>query len=116
MDVGAGSAALEQGRVEAPDPLGGGPNTGQIVVEGDLGCAITEGQRVEPGLVPGRPRPAHPRRRGDALAKQELAEVVLGPEPLGTGVVASPDQVAQRLVGLIRDPHWGEVSAAEQPG
>ena len=94
LEVGAGNAALEQGRVEPPDPLGGGPDAGQAVIEGDLSGTITEAQGVEPGLVPGRPCPAHPRRHGGALAEQELDQMVLGSEPLGAGVVTGPDQVA----------------------
>ena len=116
FDVGAGGTALEQGRIETPNPLDGGSHACQVVIEGDLTGTVAERQGAEPRLVLGRPRPAHPRRRHDALAEQELAEVVLGPEPLGTGVVASPDEIAQCLVGLIRDPHRGEVAAAEQPG
>jgi len=42
--------------------------------------------------------------------------MVLGSQPLGAGVVTNPDQVAQRLVRLIRDPHGGEISAAEKSG
>ena len=60
FDVGAGSAALEQGRVEAPDPLGGGSDACQVVIEGDLSGAIAEGQRVEPGLVLGETMPGPP--------------------------------------------------------
>jgi len=51
----------------------------------------------------------------DGAAQQELAESVLGAQQVRLGIVASPDQVAQGLVGFVGDPDRREVAAAQQP-
>jgi hypothetical protein len=74
-----------------------------------------EGKLGQPGIVGTAPGP-HPDRRVNGSAQKELTQPVLGAQQVCLGVIASPDQVAKSLVGLVGYPDRREVPAAQQPG
>jgi hypothetical protein len=55
----------------------------------------------------GRPTP---------LAQQELTQAVLGAQLVSLGIRPRADQVAQRLVRLVRHPHRSQITTAQQTG
>jgi hypothetical protein len=49
------------------------------------------------------------------LTQQELAQVVLGAQPISARVVTGSHQVAQCLMRLVRHPDARQVTTAQQP-
>src|SRR5262249_8572326 len=74
---------------------------------------VGELELAQPGEVALRPG-AHTYRRGAALAQQEFAQTVLGAQLVGFGIGSSADETAQRLVGVVWNPDWGEITTAQE--
>jgi len=54
--------------------------------------------------------------RKDRPAQKELGQPVPRPQLVGLGIVACPDQVAQRLARLIGDPDRRQITTPQQAG
>src|SRR2546425_3308054 len=102
---------LVDGPLEPRDPLPRVVDLGQVVHARGLLRGLLELQGSDPASIALGPRLC-PRRGAAPMAEEELLEAMPGPELVFLGGLARADQVAQRLVSRIRDPHRREIPTA----
>src|SRR5919197_2503226 len=93
---GAGDEPLDPAlelRAAVNEPL----DRAAVVGERCLGRLLTELDRCEPGAVALRPRLA---LMANPVSKEELREPMAGAHQIAADVLAGPDEVAKRLLGL----------------
>ena len=62
------------------------------------------------------PPSAEPLRRKESLSQQTLAELMAVPQQVYLSIGAGTTEIAPRFVRLVRDPHRGQIAAAQQAG
>jgi len=85
----------------------------KVVIEDHLISWMRERQSIEPRGVFRRPG-FDTRRWTRTLPQQKLAEPMFGSQSIRFGIGSRANQVAQGLMSLIRNPHRGEVTAAQE--
>src|SRR2546426_10398836 len=100
--------------LEPRDPLPRVLDLSEVVHARGLLRGLLELQGSDPASITLGPR-LRPRRGPAPVAEQELLEPMPGSELIFLGGLARADQVAQRLVRRVRNPHRREIPAAEAP-
>ena len=85
-----------------------------VFAEDGLGVAIREGLRTDPVPVPRRP--AFPLGVAPPLAQEELGEPVPPAQQVLPGILAGPQEIAQRFLRGGGDEDGGQFSQAVTPG